>query len=507
MTDDRWERELAELLESGEPVRPLGTGARSRAVGAMQRSAAQGPPDSLLDRILGKGEKKMRRFAYAVAFLVLMGAAAAGVFTRSAPPDARSMLVSAVQAMEEAEVIHVRARPSTASPEGYPWGTMSDNTSESWYTPRGSRTESYDADGNLICSAEKDVAAGRVRQYGEFDLSFGIGRVFQVFHVERQHLQSVVAKARGRLLDGEGWLRFVPMPATRVTKRTATWNGTQVTLLQMDREMPDGDPLGTSEAYLDSQGRLVAYRFHGPPEYGRTLVSEMLVEYDVEPPDDLFAMQPPPDVPVTVDFAEPYPGPEVVEINYGSSFSPRYLIAPSAGWRADASSSAYSSGPAMAIDGDYGTRWTVRGRRHAQEAGMWFDVMFDAPVRANKLLVHNYRDRWAEASAPESAPVVGVSESEGGGMGGAGGGSSPTQVDESRVGTGWPVGAQVSITADGNTWEDVVTGQAATKIPLYANFGGVRDILGIRITLTETSDEEPWSIAEIGLFGPPSDGN
>jgi hypothetical protein len=268
--------------------------------------------------------------------------------------------------------------------------------------------------------------------------------------------------------------------------------------------MPNGEPLNTTEAYLDAGGRLLGSRAYNPPEYGRNLVAEMRVEYDVEPPADLFMMQPPPGLPVVYDFADPYVGYGETELNYfNSSYGPRYHIDPSPTWRARASSTQGLDRPRLAIDGDYGTRWTARGTQHAQEAGLRFEVRFDAPVRANKLLVHNYRDGWAELSAPESAPVVDVSESEGGGMGGAGGGSGPDQVDESRMGTGWPVGAQVSITADGDTWEDVVTGQAAAKRPLYANFGGVRDLLGIRITLTETSDEEPWSIAEINLYGPP----
>jgi hypothetical protein len=130
--DDRCEKELGELLESGDPVRPLRAGARSRALRAMQRSAAQGPTSSLLDRILGKGEKKMRRFAYVVAFLVLMGAAA-GVFTRSAPPDPRSILVRAAEAMEDATSVRIVGHGCVGDPSS-PSGMrmMSESYDMSW---------------------------------------------------------------------------------------------------------------------------------------------------------------------------------------------------------------------------------------------------------------------------------------------------------------------------------------------------------------------------------------
>ncbi len=122
MTDDRCEKELGELLESGDPVRPLEPGARSRAVAAMQRAAAQGPARSLRDRILGKGGKKMRRSAYAAAFLVVMVVVVAGVFSRSQRVDAMALLTSATQAMEQAPSVRVvgyGCTPDPSSPTGH----------------------------------------------------------------------------------------------------------------------------------------------------------------------------------------------------------------------------------------------------------------------------------------------------------------------------------------------------------------------------------------------------
>lgn len=122
MKDDRCEEELGELLESGDPVRPLGAGARPRAVAAMQRSAAQGPAESLLDRILGKGGKRMRRSAYVVAFLVVMVVAVAGVFSRSQRVDAMALLMSAAQALEQAPSVRTvgyGCTPDPSSPSGH----------------------------------------------------------------------------------------------------------------------------------------------------------------------------------------------------------------------------------------------------------------------------------------------------------------------------------------------------------------------------------------------------
>jgi hypothetical protein len=53
-------------------------------------------------------------------------------------------------------------------------------------------------------------------------------------------------------------------------------------------------------------------------------------------------------------------------------------------------------------------------------------------------------------------------------------------------------------------WEDVYTGQAGPDLPLlYGHLGRSRPIRAIRITLTAVSDEDPWSIGEIEVYGKP----
>ena len=49
----------------------------------------------------------MRRLAYVTAFLLVIGLAAAGVFTRSRPPDARALLIGAAEAMETSQTLHI----------------------------------------------------------------------------------------------------------------------------------------------------------------------------------------------------------------------------------------------------------------------------------------------------------------------------------------------------------------------------------------------------------------
>jgi hypothetical protein len=365
--------------------------------------------------------------------------------------------------------------------------------------------DNYAPDGTLVSSLGRDLEVGRAWNYGWHDYWFGSRGVFAVFHVKREHLEPEFKRAKERLLEGEAGFSATSSRGDEVSTRGGTWRGQPVTVLHMDRTMPNSELFDTVDAYLDTQGRLVGLEVRAPAAHGGELVGAIeLVEYDVEPPADLFTVQPPAGVPVSMDFAEPYRDLEEIEVDYWqSAFGPRYLVSPSADWRARAFSSAVGARPSRAVDGDLSTYWTGRPRRQAQEPGMWFEVKFEQPVRANKALVHSYRDRWAEVAEPEAAPAEGTAEPEDSGASGGGGG--PGQVDESREGTGWPAGVQVAITTDGTTWEDVLTGQAAADLPVYANFGGVKQILGLRLTLTQTSDQEAWSIAEVRLFGPPDD--
>ena len=96
MMPDRFDQKLAHLLEASEPESELWPGWEARVTAAVSAAG-----------LVGKERKPMRRFAYAVAFLLVMGLAAAGVFTRFRQPDPKALLISAAEAMETAKTVHV----------------------------------------------------------------------------------------------------------------------------------------------------------------------------------------------------------------------------------------------------------------------------------------------------------------------------------------------------------------------------------------------------------------
>jgi len=96
----------------------------------------------------------MRRLAYAVAFLLVIGLAAAGVFTRSRPPDGKALLISAAQAMEEARSVHV-----------FGHGNVPDATSPSGMRLDPEQTELWDSVGEWG-TARRDVDHGNMSTWG-----------------------------------------------------------------------------------------------------------------------------------------------------------------------------------------------------------------------------------------------------------------------------------------------------------------------------------------------------
>ncbi len=96
MKDEEFDTQFAQALEQTLP--PFALQAKARAV---ERMAA------VAGRASRKETRPMRRLAYVVALLLVAGLAAAGVFTRSRPPDGKALLVSAAQAMEAARSVHL----------------------------------------------------------------------------------------------------------------------------------------------------------------------------------------------------------------------------------------------------------------------------------------------------------------------------------------------------------------------------------------------------------------
>ncbi len=438
----------------------------------------------------------MKRLAYALGFLGLMAVLATGILGGPGRSSGENMLVSAVQAMEEADTVHVVGRPNQASPEGYPWGQVSEGHYETWYTPRGYRMDYWNGAGDLVCSLGTDFEAGLKWVYGWYDPWFK-STAFRVYRVDKEALEREVAASRESLTSGDVY--FNVHGGEIVATRKEVVNGKPVTVVVLERKMPNGEPLGTTEGYIDSSGRLIGMRGYGPEDYGKPLVGEIeCVEYDVTPPVGLFGISPPKEAPLIWDFAEPYPGAAEIDV-FGASFGLRYRIEPSPGWRVSAGPG--TGDPSAVIDGDYGTAWTAAGAAHLQEPGTQIEVAFETPLKANKMLVHSSWDGWAEMlSAPEAESDSEAAAEE---ASGDGAGAREPSVDDKSAGTGWPRSAQVFITEDGVNWSAVVTGPAASDRPLYANFGALRLVRGVRVVITGPGDEERWTVREIDLFGPP----
>ena len=96
MKNEEFDVQFAQALEQSLP--PFSPQVKARAVAGMAAVASRA------DR---KEMQPMRRLAYAATFLLVIGLAAAGVFTRSRPPDGKALLVSAAQAMEAARSVRL----------------------------------------------------------------------------------------------------------------------------------------------------------------------------------------------------------------------------------------------------------------------------------------------------------------------------------------------------------------------------------------------------------------
>jgi hypothetical protein len=96
MKNEEFDTQFAQALDQSLPA--FSPQVKVRAVEGMAEVA----------RRAGRNERRlMRRLVYVVAFLLVIGLAAAGVFTRSRRPDGKALLVSVAQAMEAARSVHL----------------------------------------------------------------------------------------------------------------------------------------------------------------------------------------------------------------------------------------------------------------------------------------------------------------------------------------------------------------------------------------------------------------
>jgi len=412
----------------------------------------------------------MKRLVFVAVFLIIAGLVAGGVLIKPDRPDGRSLLISAAQAMEEAKTIYVRGRATVGAGNEAPWGKIDDEYYEAWYSPAGWRRDSHDADGNLTDSRANDVASGLAWNCSPRASPWFPNGVATVYSIGTEHLALMAENVRKSYLQAE--LRFARDSEEHpvLSTRTALWTGRRVTVVEQEIGTDARGPKGTWEWYLDpSTGRLLGMNRYGPESHGRPLIGTIeIVEYGIEIPAGIFEFDPPPDAAVLEDDFE-IQGEGLCLHGPASFFSP-WKLTPTDAWHVSASGTTWPTKPQFAIDGDPDTCWSAKGRRSLQEPGMWFQLAFDTPVRVAKLKVNH--GPWGFFGPDEPAE-------------------------------GWPRTLQISATYDGITWEEVYTGQAGADHSAYGHLGASPEILGLRFELTEYSDEEPWTISEIELYGRP----
>jgi hypothetical protein len=451
--------------------------AQARAVSAALASIPRfAPSPELLTTVLAvtsnpvaktrKETGAMRRLVYAGAFVLVLALVSGGLLVRPRKPDGRALLISAAQAMEEAKTIHVRGRANVSENGSPEWGELDKGHYEDWYSPEGTRNDFYDADGSLQRSLITNVATGMSWESVLGSSPWFPKGVVTAYPVGTRKASLIVERSLKGYLEGNRWIADSNPARDPVKTRSGMWNGKAATIVTVDNTYAGGQ--GMTEFYLDPRtGHLVGLRGYGPESAGRPLVAEMeSVEYGIEIPSTIFDYDVPAgaatledDFEVSEDANYRFQGP-------GSFGGPDRKTRTDA-WHVSTSAATVAGDAGLAIDGDTKTAWTGRGRQHLQQPGMWFQLDFDTPVMVSKMMLQ-----------PAASP--------------------------GKSASGWPRGAQITATSDGANWEDVYTGQAGADLPLlYGHLGRSRPIRAIRITLTAVSDEDPWSIGEIEVYGKP----
>jgi len=439
-----------------------------------------------------------RRLAYAMGFLAAMVFVAAGVSIRSQPVDGQALLISVAEAMAEAETVHLWGHHSKGSPEG---SVMSENSYEEWWSPHGMRSETRDPQGKLLGVRVHNVESGMVWYYSNLTGSseWFAEPIVTVYRAKPVEVATTLEVRRERMLEPQ--LRFAEEKAygNEVVVREKERDGKAVTIAELTRRDDAGAVFLKTVYEIDpATNRLLSAHTSGPDCLGNPPLSFFeVLDYGSSFPASMFEFEIPAGA-VVMDGNVQHYGDNIIVLPSGLlGFSEWCWLPTRDDWRACASPESGSSDPRAIVDGDRMTGWTGRGRHHLQERGMWVQVDFGSPVSASMLTVHHAPDPVLGCGAePEVAARSGDAPKT---RGAIGGGAGPPVGQFYMDGAGWPRGLQVSITSDGESWEDVPTGLTRSHRPTGAVFGSIRQIQGIRLTLTESSDEASWSITEIRL--------
>lgn len=306
------EQAIAELYGTSGPLKRLLIGLHLRgcrvcqaekqrlnaldaACGSLPRFA---PPDHLLSSLLGiaatnaaahrKERTKMKRFAYAVTFLLVAGLIGGGFVIRANRPDARAILLSAAEAMSVSDTLHVKGDRNLADEYG---GWIADPGSfELWYSSDGFRQDWFREDRTLIRSIGGTVATGKAWQY--FPAASGGHGVVFTYDAKPDELRHYIAVNRERFANGRLRLASIEERGHKWTEMTGEWKGKKVSVVveELGPALVSGEQRGIIEYYLDQQtDMLIGMAHYGPAAEGRALRASVgLIEYNTEIPQSVF---------------------------------------------------------------------------------------------------------------------------------------------------------------------------------------------------------------------------
>jgi tetratricopeptide (TPR) repeat protein len=282
------------------------------------------PSPELLPRVLARAEncklsapprketKPMRRLAYALAFLIVIGLVAGGLLVKPDRPDGRSLLISAAEAMGLADTVHARVYGSIAG--YYPAMRINNDYDEYWFAPEGFRRDSYHEDGTLWRSLVASVAQGRVwmqlptratrpgavHQTGAGG-AFGGGMapgdlpttgVSIEYYLEPSDLAAFAEQSQKRFVNADLRVDEIEQSGHTWTSSVQQRDGRDVILIEEDLglDLVQGDPRGAAFYYIDpSAGQLIALEVYGPEEDGFPLLAQIEdIEYGLDVPPSTF---------------------------------------------------------------------------------------------------------------------------------------------------------------------------------------------------------------------------
>lgn len=226
-----FEQELGALLDTAHPAPPLSEGWQEKVLARMAAVTRQA------DR---KETRTMRRLAYVTAFLLVIGLAAAGIFTHSRPPDGKALLISAAEAMEGAKTLYLfftgvenieEMRPMPG--EGEMW--LSDRAVVLRYlNPNGELRmyvqldadqllwRTYDAEKNVLYEAALGSAGDRVPEIlGSFSRMIRSGQVTALELSDHPDAEVTTGRETrdGKALDVVTFVYALPRPSDVMVRR------------------------------------------------------------------------------------------------------------------------------------------------------------------------------------------------------------------------------------------------------------------------------------------------